>query len=236
MNGYVLIIDDQNSAEPVVELALEGSSLSLVRVPDGPAAKRKIVQSVPEMILCNAGLSGDAEFGFRFCRELSSHGSFSQIPVMLLCERIEGSMIDQASASGARGMIPWPIDARALRMRLAPALPQLKGAPPQPAPAKEEEKPEPKKERAAAPEAAVAEPALGGDAEAKFKLAQQLLAKVLHNLKTSNLLEVIEEDELPAVLLEITRKVAGEARPAEASAEKAAAKSPSIDDVLSKKR
>ena len=247
MSSDILVIDNQNSVEPVVELALEDSGLALVRVNDGPAAKRRIVQDVPALIICNGALSGDADFGFRFCQELSGHGSFSQIPVMLLCERIDGAAIERATASGARGMIPWPIEAEALRMRLAPALPQLRNSaersnsarsstgrsdPTTKDSAVESKKASRPSERLTRPEP---EPQLP-DSDSKFKLAQQLLAKVLHSLKTSNLLEVIEDDEVPSALLEITKKVIAEYQTNGGKGPAPGAKDPSIDDVLIKKR
>lgn len=248
MSSYILVIDNQNSVEPVVELALEDSGLALVRVGDGQAAKRRIVQDVPALIICNGALAGDADFGFRFCQELSGHGSFSQIPVMLLCERIDGAAIERATASGARGMIPWPIDADALRMRLAPALPQLRdqkntarsssGRSEQGESIAKDSAVDSKKanrpsERLTRPEP---EPQLP-DSDSKFKLAQQLLAKVLHSLKTSNLLEVIEDDEVPSALLEITKKVIAEYQANGSNkGPTSGAKDPSIDDVLTKKR
>ena len=244
MSGYVLIIDNQNSVEPVVELALDDTGLSVFRVGDAPSAKRRIVQDAPLLIICSLTINGDHEFGFRFCQELSGHGSFSQIPVMLLCERIDGSVVERATTSGARGMIPWPADSDALRLRLAPVLPQLAE---QKAREREVRSEQPNSSVPGTPRAASAEviqpdppaePALAGDTESKFRLAQQLLAKVLHSLKTSNLLEVIEEDEVPSVLMEMTKKVIGEYRPAGSEVEKSGspAKSTSIDDVFRKKQ
>lgn len=40
-----------------------------------------------------------------------------------------------------------------------------------------------------------------------FQFAQKLLAQVLHNLKTSNLLEVAEREDVPRIVAEMARKV-----------------------------
>lgn len=47
------------------------------------------------------------------------------------------------------------------------------------------------------------------DLEKKLRIAQNLLAKVLHNLKTSDLLQIIEIEDVARVVFEMTRKVCG---------------------------
>ena len=48
--------------------------------------------------------------------------------------------------------------------------------------------------------------------EAKLKKAQHLLAMVLHNLKTSNLLDVVDLEDVPGIVLQMARNVCGEAK------------------------
>lgn len=43
--------------------------------------------------------------------------------------------------------------------------------------------------------------------EDKLKRAQQILASVLHNLKTSDLLQVVELEDIPGIVMQMTRKV-----------------------------
>lgn len=198
LGPHILVIDAQSETSRALEEALEASALRVVTVSDIVSAKRRLVQERPVLIVCAASLGGDTDAAFRFCEELHAHETYRDIPVLLVSEGLTDEAIRRAGASGAKGMMPKPLQPTALRHRLQNLLPKEIVVPP---PAAAESKPRP------APPPL--EPQVEAEAERNFQLAQSLLAKVLHNLKTSDLLKIAEEDDVPRVVFEITRSVCG---------------------------
>ena len=197
MSNFILVIEDRERFRPILEAVSAGTSLKIVAVDNPAAAKRRIILEVPALIICSVGFLGDSEGGYRFCRELSEHESLSSIPVMLTADQLTEEMPRRGSEAGAKGIITWPITTDAIKRRIQPLLPAINLAA---APA-ETAKPAPPPAAAPAP--------VDPEFEAKIKTAQNLLARVLHNLKTSDLLQVVEIEDVPRIVLQMTRTVCG---------------------------
>lgn len=205
MTGYILLLEDRGGIEPVLSRALEHSLLSLVSCPSITAGKRKLIESQPVLILCAAAFANDSEAGFKLATELSNHESLSTIPLVLVSDQLSEDVIRRASAAGARSLIPWPLSADALQVRLRPLLGDQLG---QPTPSAVRNETKPVAEELPTADVPIVPLAPSEDAHAaKFQLAQRLLAKVLHNLKTSALLDVVDLEDVPGVVVEITRSV-----------------------------
>jgi DNA-binding response OmpR family regulator len=195
----VFVIDGEENILRPVEEATSDVELSVLGFAELVTAKRRLLQETPALIICNVTVEGDEEAGFRLCEELQGHSLYKGIPVLLVAEHLTDEAIRQASASGARGLMPAPLQVSSLRARIAAIVP-LRPRPPKP-----DEESVPTKEDIPAEESASED----GDMERNFHVAQNLLAKVLHNLKTSDLLKIAEEEDVPRVVFEITRSVCG---------------------------
>lgn len=195
VTNNILVVDGDRETARIVEEATSGSSVKVVPMADAALTKRRLLQERPLLVFCAVKLANDHEAGFRFCEELRAHDAYRDIPVFLFSEELSDEAIRRASTCGARGLMPKPLQASTLRVRLQPYLPKN---PSTPAMQQKPERPE-------------SPPVLFVDDELskKFHLAQTLLAKVLHNLKTSDLLKVAEEEDVPRVVFEITRSVCG---------------------------
>lgn len=209
MKESIFLIDDLGRVEAVLEKAVASSGLEVVSFTDIPAAKRRIIESPPHLIITLISFQNDVDGGYRIAHEISSHDVLSSVPVLLIADELSEEVIRRASESGARSLIPWPVTVDSLRSRLKSFLPapaadrSASGAAPTASPAG----------MSAAEIRAAALPKELPNAESgseqKIQLAQKLLAKVLHNLKTSALLEVIDLEDVPRVVYEISRAVCG---------------------------
>ena len=205
MDPFVLIIDDLGRVEAILERVLEGLPLRTESFSDPGLAKRRLIESTPVVIISLATFQNHPDGGFRLAKELSGHSELSTIPLLLVSENLSEDVIRQAADTGAKALIPWPVTVESLRNRLRPYLAEFFPVPKVPVePAPIVATPAPR-----APTAATTSPSASASSDHKIQLAQQLLAKVLHNLKTSALLEVVDLEDVPQVVMEITRAVCG---------------------------
>lgn len=223
MGGYILIIDDQAELEALLRLALFDSKFKILAVADIALAKRKLVQAIPGLILVRNNLGETKNAGLQFCEELRNHASFSGIPVLLLFDGNETSEDFSRADNLSQAVIRKPVSEEGLRDAICKVAPSVL---PKGSPQVAVQAPENVVENTAdigAP-TKVANPAKQKTAtslqDSHFKLAQRILAQVLHNLKTSDLLGVATEEDVPRIVFEMARKVCGikeEVRPVKAS-------------------
>ena len=226
MDSVVFLIDDLGRVESILEKAFVGTPLKLQVFNDTAAAKRRLLEQSPTLIVSLATFQNNPDGGFRLATELSGHDVLSAIPLVLVSEQLSEEIIRRALDSGAKALVPWPVTIDSLKNRLKPFLESLMPEPPAAAPVKTA--PVKTAPVQAAPAQTVKEPASSASSsnEEKIHVAQQLLAKVLHNLKTSALLEVVDLEDVPRVVMEITRSVTGIQVSEQKAAEKTAPKVP----------
>ena len=193
MSGFLLVVDDQDRVQPIVEAAIGKARASVVGVKDYVQAKRRMVQGVPDLVLGMVSTGGNPKSGLAFCKEMQEHARFREVPVILITNNLTEDVIRGASESGAKGLLSWPVSVSILKNRIVALVPELD-------------------KTAAVPSKSVTAPRAmaktqAAAADPKLQLAQHLLAKVLHNLKTSALLDIVELEEVPRVVAEITRSV-----------------------------
>lgn len=193
----------------VTEAALKGLDVAVETVKNIAAAKRKLVDNPPDFILCSFSLRGNPDAGPQFSAELHKHPTLAKVPVLLIANELNDGLIRKAADSGAQGLLAWPVPVGALRIRITSFL----------HPEKAEQKSATSGIGAATAAAAESSrstvsrptPTQPGHKEEdpKLQLAQRLLAQVLHNIRTSDLLRVIEQEDVPRAVFEITRTVCG---------------------------
>ena len=228
MTVSILVIDDTTQIREALVGVLSGLDVKLRKVDDFASAKRKLIQSAPDLIVSALTIGQDTAGGYQFCKDLQGHSELCKIPVLLIGEnQPSADEVKEAQNFGAKDLLPWPISRSSLRDTIRPLLSQLDwGVEIEDEISVEAPKPPPAAKPAAAagsaPLAKAARPAnvvvTGGppgmesefDEETqKLKFAQRLLAQVLHNLKSSNLLGVAELEDVPRILCGITRTVCG---------------------------
>ena len=201
MTDSILIINSSEELEQKARAAVSPAGVAVAVVSDIPSAKRRLLVDIPTAILCQVETGADRFAGIRFVEELKLHPRLGSIPVILFSLEPDEHVIAEASRAGASGLLSYPVDSSLLRQRLQPLLPALKEHQPPPA------------EHLGQP-AGVEGSGEGRDPdrETKLKLAQHLLAKALHNLKSSSLLDATQLEEVPQIVAEITRAVCGAAQ------------------------
>ena len=224
MPKQILVVDDKASIEPIIDRAMQESvragALKVVGVESPALAKRRMVAESPDLIFARVRLGMEDDAGIKFCIELKGHETLSSIPVVLVADTVTDELIRSSNEVGAKGLIPWPFGVEPLRHRILALLPMLETVPSAPVSA-------PKKAPSAKDTSV--QVSVSPEMESKLKIAQGLLAKVLHALKTSDLLQVVEAEDVPSVVYEMTRKVCGmesERKPQVNSSAKTSAKSP----------
>ena len=223
MADFVLLIDDQLHSIVAVEEAVQDTGMTVLRVEDLPGAKRKLITFPPKLILLSLSGAVSSDAAFKFCEELRAHAQFSSIPILLFVEKVTDDSVRRATETGTNGLMPMPIRAEMLQRRIQSIFPELVSS------ISEDSAPDDEEEETEEFEPTPARTAPSDSSgEEKLKAAQQLLAKVLHNLKTSALLDVTELEDIPQIVLEMTRSVCDAggksraARPPDASKEEAA--------------
>ena len=186
---FFIVIDGGGEIAPIVERAVASAGVSVVSVASVAAAKRKLVEAAPLMLISRASFVDDIDGGYRLGRELQSHASLSTIPLVLVDADLNEESLRKATESGAKALIPWPVSAESLAIRLAALLPSVQFGEVAATPTKPVEAPPVAAAAVTAGQAAVAaRPVVQSE---KLQLAQQLLARVLHSLRTSDLLRCV---------------------------------------------
>jgi PleD family two-component response regulator len=193
VSEYILVVDDRGTLKAACDAALEGCDVKLLHCTEITSAKRMLIQAIPCLIISVTKIDSIPDAGFSFCRALREHSEFSKIPVILASDQHDQELTAQAKSEGAKLLLPVSVSALDLRRVLHQLLPNIVAQP----------SVQPAKSQAAQSESSDVETA------EKLKLAQHLLAKVLHNFKTSDLLQVIEKEDIPQVIFGITRTVCG---------------------------
>ena len=199
MNEYILVIDAKDEIKALVDDALSGVNAKVLVSKDVNSAKRKLVQAVPCIILSVVNIDGDSKAGINLCHQLREHSEFSKIPLVLFSDSINDEILQQARVEGAKAVVPFSVLSTELRKFLNSLLPNIV---PKPAEVKQVNK---------STQSQITSGSNVADLETqeKIEIAQRLMAKVLHNLKTSDLLQVVDKDEVAQVVYEMTRSVCG---------------------------
>ncbi len=193
----ILIIEGEQGLRAAIDAALSGLDYEVTEVDSIDGARRSLMQGLPDLVCSRVSVSGDEAAGFEFCGDLQSHPELSQVPVVLIGDELNEEQLSKASENGATGFLSWPVSEVILRNRVRAIIPDLKEASGKPKASPAKAKP------ASAPAGASPE------VDEKFQLVQDLLAQLLHNLKTSALLDVVETEDVPQVVYEMCRKVCG---------------------------
>lgn len=216
MSEILVIVDDGLGIRPVVETVLKNTEARILGAEDTTAAKRVLLQVTPNLIVSRIAFRDDAQGGLRLCQELRAHAALACVPVILFEKDIDDGLIRRASEAGAQGLMSWPASVIALRHRFSAHLNCLTEVRELPQLTKSEIKPEeaagkPKANVPSQPDKAPARIERRSDPsrDEKIQYAQSLLARILHDLKTSDLLEIVEKEDVPRVVFEITRSVCG---------------------------
>jgi CheY-like chemotaxis protein len=192
---------------PVVKEALSRPDTMIQAIPDLVSARRKLVQAIPTLVICPASVPSEQEGGLRFCRELHAHPTYAEVPVILYAENLSEDSIRRAMQAGAKGILQIPFTAATLQHRVKGIVPALIASGDLPAPPYTRMPDTQTIDRR--PVSPPGEAAAPDEFAEKMRLAQTLLAKVLHNLKTSDLLRLAEREDVPRVVYEMARSVCG---------------------------
>ena len=240
----LLLVDDRTKVSELLDAALGEIEIAFSSVPSIAKAKQSLVSKTPSLLVSNTKIENDETAGFRLCKDLRSHPMFESLPVLLFSAGVTQIGIQEASNCGASGLLDLTSPPERVRKRIlrilgihdpreavaesvqqpavvasqAAAAPQRAPATSQPA----------SRESAVSQEDSEQEASLAD----KLKKAQHLLALVLHNLKTSNLLEVVDLEDVNGVVLQMARTVCGES----AAARTASARPDPADQESQKKR
>ena len=84
---HILVVEDESSIREMLRFALQREGFNVAEAGDVQSARIKIADQRPDMMLLDWMLPGVS--GIEFARELKSHASFRDIPVIMLTARAE---------------------------------------------------------------------------------------------------------------------------------------------------
>lgn len=209
--GAVLILESDQIVGKVIKQLTSGTGCEVSSVTSVPEARRKLISAPPTVVLLALEVIDEA---LGFCSGLQEHPSLRGIPVVLCVAVADEDIVATGKAAGAAAVIAP--DAGILRETLSRYLPELAeegasaivAAPILATPASHAPALTPAVAPAPSSSAPTGAQAAGpGSKDQHFQTAQKLLAQVLHNLKTSNLLDVADAEDVPRIVLELTKKV-----------------------------
>lgn len=125
MTARVLIVDDEPAICELVGFTLAAQGLSWEAAGDVRAARRKVADANPDLILLDWMLPGQS--GIEFARELKREESTRDIPVIMLTARGEEPDVVTGLEAGADDYVPKPFSPRELAARVRAVL--RRGAP-----------------------------------------------------------------------------------------------------------
>lgn len=217
MDRVVLGLFSSFEVEQRVSAVLKEESITLASEKETMTAKRQLLRHSPDLIIGEmSGESGEQSI-LKFFEELRGHESFRTIPLLAICHRRSSELASSCQDAGAQGVITWPVDDAVLKQKLK----LLLGRETKSLLVGDEESQSLDGGSSfdshsieapsvfLGPESAVVDvsPEADEEMELKLKNAQRLLAMVLHNIKTSDLLRVSALEDVPRIVYEVTRKV-----------------------------
>lgn len=114
----VLLIDDEESMEPLLSLSLRRWGVTVDQVTDCAAAVSSAVEDPPDLILLDLALGHDD--GMRLLPELRREEALQEVPIVIFS--VHESRRREALAAGADGFISKPFSERGIHSVLEPFL------------------------------------------------------------------------------------------------------------------
>ena len=82
MNGYIYVVEDDESIQTLLSLTLKTLEYEILAFDNGEAMLKECGNHIPSLIFLDVMLPGDD--GFTILRKLKSHEEYKTIPVLFL--------------------------------------------------------------------------------------------------------------------------------------------------------
>ena len=86
-NKLILVVEDESSIRDMVKFALERAEFRTALAGDVPAARLKIAEALPDLILLDWMMPGVS--GIEFARELKNNPTTRDVPIIMVTARVE---------------------------------------------------------------------------------------------------------------------------------------------------
>lgn len=106
-SGLVLLVDDDRTTHGIAKKVLAKGGFETFHAFDSKQAKAMIAKAPPEVIICDVEMPGES--GIAVCRELKSHPSTADIPLIILTGSSKLQTMSDAFEAGADDYIEKPI-------------------------------------------------------------------------------------------------------------------------------
>ncbi len=200
MDRYILLLTNSSILKTRVEDVLANFDIKLLYASSIAMSKIQLIEAIPSLIISSMGLDEDEKGGVRLFNALKEHSTFSAIPFLLISDESQDNLRQVAEYNGINFILNSSFTDEEFLSNIKKILPDislLKGK------IKESGSNVNLKENNSSKNEK------GLEFEDKLKVVQLLLAKVLHNLKTSDLLQIVEREDIPKIVYEMTRSVCG---------------------------
>lgn len=105
--GLVLLVDDDRATHGVVKKVLTAGDFETYHAFDAKQAKAMIAKAPPELIVCDVQMPGEG--GIALCRELKSHSSTAEIPLIIITGSSKSETMSEAFEAGANDYVEKPL-------------------------------------------------------------------------------------------------------------------------------
>ncbi len=106
-SGLVLLVDDDRATHGIAKKILSAGDFETFHAFDAKQAKAMISKAPPELIICDVEMPGEG--GIALCRELKSHSSTAEIPLIIITGSSNLETMNQAFEAGANDYVEKPI-------------------------------------------------------------------------------------------------------------------------------
>jgi signal transduction histidine kinase len=104
----ILVIDDEPWLREMVRLALEGQGFEVLEAAEGDAGCHLARTRLPDLILCDINMSGQADAGFQALARLREDAATATIPFILMTGMADNAGMRHGMALGADDYLPKP--------------------------------------------------------------------------------------------------------------------------------
>ena len=102
----VLLVDDGPNLEPILREALGRRRIAILTVRSGAEAVERIERDPPHLVVCDIYMP-DLD-GYQICERVRAHPRRRDLPVLLMADVVDRSVLARAARVGANGVVRKP--------------------------------------------------------------------------------------------------------------------------------
>jgi CheY-like chemotaxis protein/predicted regulator of Ras-like GTPase activity (Roadblock/LC7/MglB family) len=112
----ILIVDESEAVRTLVERAMGATEIEVLFAASGTHAVERIEQEMPDLVVCDVYMP-DTD-GYRICEFVKRHPRLGKIPVLLMADVVDGTVLARAARVRPDGVVRKPFAGDELARRI----------------------------------------------------------------------------------------------------------------------